>query len=335
MVIILDKKKWNINLNLPLDLFLAAKLPNMHIHTKWCNHSSNEIIDLVDYLQKNNLIGYLNEHAPYVDKFFEKNSELLRTDLFYSYDQIVSDYTIRSMNMNDFQNFINDYLSLKNEMDFFPVGFEIDYFKGCENDTKQLMFNMSHVLYSRGIKVNHFSLSIHSLHGMSLYKKDAILLILKKYGPKQLLLDYFENMKFAINHFDFDFLCHPGVIAMSFLHYGNFDIFLDKDLWKIYLDEYKGLIDLVVTKNLCLEINTSGFNKGCPGPEPNPYMPFEIFEYALDKKVKFVVGSDFHHPEDSFRYFDQIYKILKDNNADVYKIVNKKQVRVELNNLKF
>jgi len=301
---------WNFEIK-KVNLTKANKLPNMHVHSTWCIHATNTLRSL-NKKYESGFSFALNEHMPYPEGFLKNSAQrfnLKSKQLFM----------VSGIPLSKIDKFISAITKIN-----FPVGFEVDYLEGYEKETINLMKNIENKFEKINKKLNHFSVSIHTLKGYSLFEESSIRKLMEIYPPKDLIELYFKISIDAINKIPCDFICHPGLIELVFK---KINLDLDEKLRKFLISQYKLLIDELVKLDIPIEINTSGIKKGLS----NPFMPYEVFKYAKNKNTKFVLGSDWHHPKCIYCCFDQLYDFLKKENIKyIYKIIEHKQIKVEI-----
>jgi histidinol-phosphatase (PHP family) len=115
-------------------------------------------------------------------------------------------------------------------------------------------------------------------------------------GCEGVLDNYFNTLIEAVRVLPGTVLCHLDA-ALRFQP----DLQLTQGHWQ----QIEELLDTVKTKNMALEINTSGFAvRGTPFPAP------AIIQMAITRGIPLVAGSDAHRAEDVGRFFHQLPKLL-------------------------
>lgn len=304
---------WNFK-EQEINLHKAKFLPNMHVHSKWCKHSTNEL----DYLNTEFNSGFfftLNEHMPYPEHFFGTHKYSAKI-----FDECTKNhFSYSSVPLSDLDQFIEAICKYD-----FPIGFEVDYLEGFENESLELISRVKSSLKLKDTNLNHISLSIHTLHGYDLYSLSGINALIQIHSVKGLIKLFFDVSIKSVHKIPCDFFCHPGSIERAFQKVG---INLTGDLLNIFISNYKRLVDELIKLNIPIEINTSGIQKGLD----SPFMPYDVFIYAKQNNAIFILGSDWHHPELKFCYFDQLYDFLKKEQVKtIYKIHNQKLIPVSL-----
>lgn len=306
----------------------ASKLPNNHMHSKWCNHAECHIQEIVDIMIEKNIDGVLNEHIYVPDNYLDSSEDYSFKEDDDGKKNIFRDNTFKP---EDIDLFIDDIKKVKdaNKLidSYLPVGFEIDGLRGFEQEVNNSIKYLELKFRESGLKVNHFSLSLHLIRGFWSYGESGKK-ILEKYSISEIIDIYFDDFLSCIEKIDkISFICHPGLLEM-FLKKCKKDFKFTDDEYVKYINSYKILIDKCVELNLGVEINTSGFRKIS---KDSPYMPYEVFKYALLKGVKFVTSTDFHWRGQELYCFDQLYDFLvKEGVKKVYKVRDHKLIPVDL-----
>lgn len=97
---------------------------------------------------------------------------------------------------------------------------------------------------------------------------------------------------------------------------GHFDIVTKYNEKYHYLDEddkrYKraaiDALDLLLSKDVLVEVNTGAMKRGW---RTTPYPADFIIKRVLEKKGRLILGSDCHHKDDIFAYFEPVTERLK------------------------
>ena len=120
---------------------------------------------------------------------------------------------------------------------------------------------------------------------------------LDQYGIDEVLNRYYSDLVDAVEKLPGQVLCHIDAVLR---HHPGVRL---KPPHYALLDE---LLDLVASKKMALEVNTSGF-KTKDEPYPSP----EILKKAVERNIPLVAGSDAHCPEDVGRYFDRLPGLME------------------------
>ena len=319
------------------DLDKARPIPDMHIHTRYCNHSTNTIAGVISFLRENSLFGAINEHAPHPEQFKRGNVHIanLEKDVMTP-SQMEEFLAVYSASCHDHR--LNWTV---------PVGLEVDLYPGMEDEVHALFHSFQDSFRKHHVPFNHLSLAHHYPGGYSLFR-DNFREHIKEQGAEKVIRGYFDALCSEIESYHYDFVCHPGVIHYGFNKLGLF-VMADPVLKGAYLKGYSDLLSSAKRSNTALEINTSGMHRNYaeahPGlgciPDvldyPNPHMPVEMMAQGLEQGVKFVVGSDCHDQKNYFgiiqhhQYFDQVHDVLASLGAkEVYVVLNRNLAPVPL-----
>jgi len=327
------EEPWNYSRQAP-DIVKARSIPDMHAHTRWCNHAHNNTEDIIATFLSG-VDCHITEHAPLPSDFLKGRGKMP-----FAYD-------IRGMNREEMGSWIRMCNMQKEQVEGFareassmPCGIELDYLQGYARDIKQVADSIDSVLRKNGSRLNHIGLVVHNISGVPLFNRHAMAYLLSEVSAHDVIRNYFESQRRGIEEMEgyCDFMCHPGIIHYLINRAGA-KMMEDEHLSGTYIRAYKDFVDFTASKDICLEINTSGLERDflhCPREEwhlhpdrPHPHMPYEILKYAIKRGVRFTVGSDWHNPGEGQRYFDQVHDVLKQLGVkEVYKIVNREKVAV-------
>ncbi|MEN8662567.1 MAG: histidinol-phosphatase [Lentimonas sp.] len=125
---------------------------------------------------------------------------------------------------------------------------------------------------------------------------------LKKYKIKDdtMIADcYFRHLIDGVYSGRYDSMSHPDVIRT----YGVVGDFIPEDHEEIIRD----FLAAIVEQDICMEVNTSGLNKGAFEVHPDPL----ILDWANEMGVKLTMGSDSHRPDSIGQHFDWIQPLLR------------------------
>lgn len=121
-------------------------------------------------------------------------------------------------------------------------------------------------------------------------------------GCERVLDKYFQTLTEAVRTLPGTKVCHLDA-ALRFQP----GLQLTTGHWQ----QIAELLDTIKSRNMALEINTSGFViRGTPFPAP------AIIRMALAREIPLMAGSDAHRPEDVGRHFDQLPGLLEQLAAD-------------------
>lgn len=327
-----------------------ALIPDIHVHTYWCNHSSNTLEDVFRQQEQAGNFIAINEHMPLP-------VEMLSDDyLKYSGLEGVTRTEVQkqkikgqSMLLSDLRSFLEEYSIIKKQFRGKVVlGFELDYTHGFEKQISETLSYSKQMAQDLGISINHFSLSEHYYKGEMMWTVQTMRQILDIEGYEKFVHTYFQNLidgiQGKIEGFKPDFVCHPGLMHFLLNQSNHFANMSNNFKREIYYEGFRSLIDVALQEDVALEVNSSGYDRpflyGAPIPEhyhkmpfdcPNPFFPEMLLREAIEKDVKLVVGSDNHHQGQEFRNFEKARNLLLRNGATkVYKIVNHEKIAVDL-----
>lgn len=130
---------------------------------------------------------------------------------------------------------------------------------------------------------------------------------------------YFRHLKDGAQSGRYDSMSHPDVIRT----YGvvqHFDPLLHEEVIREFLEA-------VVEEDICMEVNTSGLNKGDFEVHPDPV----ILDWASEMGVKLTIGSDSHRPDSVGQHFDWVQPMLREKGfKDLHYFRGRKRVRIDL-----
>jgi histidinol phosphatase-like PHP family hydrolase len=331
-------------------------IPNMHIHTSFCYHATNSIDDVADFQKSHKLFGAINEHIELPPGFGKKDLVIdsVNEDKSPSNANRQRFIDRHGIHVDDIPNLIKRRIELLGKgigYDILPVGFEIDFIPGYEDWTLSALKRIENDFSSYGIPLNQLSCSVHYVDGQSLFAGEGIREYVSENSAVQLISRYFDSQCKAVSAGLFDFICHPGLVHMGIaVQAGVKGIMRDQGVSSAYFSGFRDLVDLCAEKGVLMEINTSGIHRYSPEDllteydseglfeGPNPNFPFSMMIYAASKGIGFVVGSDWHYPDEkgstanaALRYFDQVYDALSMIGVkEVFKIVDRQKVPVPL-----
>ncbi len=111
-------------------------------------------------------------------------------------------------------------------------------------------------------------------------------------GAEQVLSRYFDCLLQALEEIDADVLCH---LDAALRYHPNLQ-FQDS-----HRRRCRAILDLMVKKNVALEINTSGY-----AIRGEPFPATFLVREAVQRGITLAPGSDAHSPEQVGAFFDQI-----------------------------
>jgi len=121
----------------------------------------------------------------------------------------------------------------------------------------------------------------------------------RKVKTDEMIADcYFRHLIDGVQSGRYDSMAHPDVIRT----YGVVNDFIPEDHEEV-IREFLGAL---VEQDICMEVNTSGLNKGAFQVHPDPL----ILDWAAELGVKLTMGSDSHRPDSIGQHFDWIQPLL-------------------------
>lgn len=130
---------------------------------------------------------------------------------------------------------------------------------------------------------------------------------------------YFRHLKDGAQSGRYDSMSHPDVIRT----YGVVRQF-DPQPHEEVIREF---LQAVVDEDMCMEVNTSGLNKGDFEVHPDPV----ILDWASEMGVKLTIGSDAHMPGSVGQHFDRIQPLLRDKGFQaLHYFRGRQRVRIDM-----
>jgi len=246
-------------------------LLDYHIHTYLCRHALGAPADYVKTAIERGLgeIGF-SDHCPWPAGFDMKCR--MATSDFPQYKKIIPD--------------------LREEFPSLPIkyGLEVDWVPGRMNEVWD------------SLDKEEFDYLIGSIHYVGDFPFDNPE-IFKEWSKKEtadmVWQKYFETMKEIILSGKLDILGHFDLPK-------KFGIY-PKCYNKLIKNEIPELLKLAGTRNLAIEINTSGLRKPVGEIYPSP----EILRMARESGLLLTLGSDSHYPDEPGKDFDKALELAK------------------------
>ncbi len=130
---------------------------------------------------------------------------------------------------------------------------------------------------------------------------------------------YFRHLIDGVQSGRYDSMSHPDVIRT----YGVVDAF-DPRAHEVVIREF---LQTLVESDVCMEVNTSGLNKGDFEVHPDPL----IMDWAVEAGVKLTIGSDSHHPLSVGQHFGTVLPLLRQKGfKDLYYHRKRERIRIDL-----
>lgn len=143
----------------------------------------------------------------------------------------------------------------------------------------------------------HFDFVLGSLHAHC----RSYLIWLRDHNVRQdaLAIDYyFRHLRDGVQSGRYDSMSHPDVIRT----YGVVSRFEPSEHEAVIREFLAALVE----EDVCMEVNTSGLNKGAYQVHPDPL----ILDWASELGVKLTIGSDSHQPKSVGQHFDPVLALL-------------------------
>ncbi len=130
---------------------------------------------------------------------------------------------------------------------------------------------------------------------------------------------YFRHLKDGAQSGRYDSMSHPDVIRT----YGVVQHFIPSE----HEEVIREFLQAVVDEDICMEVNTSGLNKGAYEVHPDP----QILDWASEMGVKLTMGSDSHRPDSIAQHFDWIQPMLqKMGFKDLHYFKARQRIRIDM-----
>ncbi|WP_052293127.1 histidinol-phosphatase [Coraliomargarita akajimensis] len=150
----------------------------------------------------------------------------------------------------------------------------------------------------------------------------SYLLWLKEHKVKDdaLAIDcYFRHLIDGVQSGRYDSMSHPDVIRT----YGVVQEFNPAEHEEVIRD----FLRAVVEQDICIEVNTSGLNKGDYEVHPDPM----ILDWASEMGVKLTIGSDSHQPRSVGQHFSTVVPMLRHKGfRDLHYHRRRERIRIDL-----
>ncbi len=130
---------------------------------------------------------------------------------------------------------------------------------------------------------------------------------------------YFRHLIDGVQSGRYDSMSHPDVIRT----YGVVREFHPAEHEEVIRDFLQAIVD----QDICMEVNTSGLNKGAFEVHPDPL----ILDWASELGVKLTIGSDSHQPNSVGQHFDWIQPMLRKKGfTDLHYFRGRKRIRIDM-----
>jgi len=224
-----------------------------------------------------------------------------------------------------------EYAMNENETDTFlglfrecgcPVGFEVDYISGEEDEIQSILKSLLDRAAELGVPVSGIHGSVHLLPGdvkdIDWPKGDVRFIVwdldenvflahLADRGPERILHEYFSAMLDLVDLGIYDALSHIDVIRKFDRRNSSGESIYFSEYERLYAELSRRVIERISETDMAIEINTAGFFS----PIGRPYISQELLNYAVELKVPICLGSDAHIPERIGAHFDFALQMLE------------------------
>lgn len=260
----------------PPSPFIPA-LCDSHVHTRLCGHAKGEMEEYVQAAIKKGLkkITFL-EHM-------EEGIVYAQGKTWLSEDEFDQYFSEGQRLQSRYQEKIE-----------IGLGVECGYNPDCHDLLKARLVKRSW---------DQIGISCHFLrleglpHHLNLFsRKEANILLARKFGAEKILDRYFSLLIDAVSCLPGTMLCHLDA-ALRYLP--------ETILTDTHYVAIEKLLQAVSKKAMTVEINSSGF-----AIRQEQFPNRRIIEMAQAYDIPFVFGSDAHEPNDVGRYFDKINSLL-------------------------
>ena len=274
---------------------------HLHLRTHTAPPPPHELAPLLKSAREKNIIPGVREH-PYLP-------EMYRIGPYRDFDY--------AMHVDEIDRFISLF-----EAERAPLGLEVDYIAGMEQEQARIIADMTRRAEARGVAVNGIIGSVHILpgrvkdvtypkggvkHVMWDLDENVFIAHIKDRGPERLLRDYFVAMRELVKMKTYDVLGHMDLIRKFDRKNSSGESVFYSGHEDLYLKLAGGIIELLSETGMGIEINTAGFFK----PLGRPYLTQEILDYAVELKVPVTLGSDSHTPGGIGAHFDTALHMLE------------------------
>ncbi len=240
---------------------------DLHVHTKYCNHAKGEMEDYVRSARKRGLseVGFLAHVEVGID--IPRKTWLNDDELDIYWEE-------------------GQELKKRYKCDLtVSLGLELGFNQSAVPRLREVMARRS---WDRIGLAYHFVPESGSLLNIcSQYSVDRLKLL----DQQALTMTYYQGLLEGISIIKPDFVCHLDVVRKRME---------DKSESKDIKEIVRRIIERMAAENVALEINTAGY-----GIVDEPYPAPWILTLAIEHNLKFVLGSDSHHPDQVGRFFSK------------------------------
>lgn len=263
-----------------------------HIHTKLCKHAEGEIHSYVEQAIKLGL------------------SEIAFTDHIPLPENFDIAHRMSYKELDIYARLVEQMRSQYPEITIL-FGIEADYYQGFEDFTQKIL------------NAYDFDIVIMSIHFLKHWPGDNW--VFNYNFPKKEIVDIYK---------DYTNTLIEGIKTGLFDVVGHIDIIkaTGESFIKSIPNNVEGLLSSILTQNMAMEINTSGFRKSAKESYPG----FDWLKMIIKNQVPLTVGSDAHLPEQVGFNFNNVYRRLQSEGIQTlscYK--NRKRSNLNLDTIKY
>ncbi|WP_456473274.1 histidinol-phosphatase [Desulfolithobacter sp.] len=249
-----------------------------HVHTRLCNHARGEMEDYVRAALRRNLTRLT---------FLEH----LEADITYPQRTWLREH--------DFNSYFAEGSRLQDKYKG-QLTIELGVEAGYNPEAVDLLqAQLARWPFER-IGLSYHFYRVGSRHYNMVSRRRENMTVLGRIGVEQVISDYLSGLVQAVQELKCDVLCHLDAVMR---HHPGYC------LLPSHHRQIDTLLDLMASRNISLEINTSGFSiRDTPHPSP------DIIARARDRAILLTAGSDAHHPGQVGRHFRDLARLLNIGN---------------------
>jgi len=247
-----------------------------HVHTNLCHHAMGEMEEYVlaaieRGLRRLTFLEHLEAGISYFESTWLTDDDF---DYYHEEGQRLKDKYRENIEIG--------------------LGVEVGYnLKGKE----ELLQKLARHSWDR-VGISYHFLATDNGHLNMVSRKQANIDALDRIGPENVLRQYYQGLRQAVEEIPGNVLCH---LDAALRHHPT--IHLTDELERLIDD----LLDAVARKNMAVEINTSGFRL-----KDEPFPSRYFLKKVISRDIHLVAGSDAHQPGDVGRYFDRLPGLIKE-----------------------
>ncbi|MBN1156707.1 histidinol-phosphatase [Candidatus Woesearchaeota archaeon] len=175
-------------------------------------------------------------------------------------------------------------------------GLEVEYISKAEEEITEIV-KKANIDFALGC--------VHTLKGLAVdYTEEEFKKNMLSHGSmKGFYIGYYEQLSSAIRSGIFDSVAHLDLIKIFNKENKYFD---EKE--EEYVNAVEGCLDTIKKKSVCVELNTSGFDKPVGVQYPSKW----IIERCFTAGIDLTIGSDAHNTKSLGNHRVEAEKLLKD-----------------------